>query len=127
MLGWSPVPGPTPSTTVAGIAKSRRSVGTEVVTASLVLDQLIPDPRDEWVRLLRFVGWSEESRQAAARSVEALFGHGLELVATIYEHLAQTPETAAILGWEHGPNLSQLEERRRFLTIWLARSLGLDT
>ena len=97
------------------------------MTASLVLDHLIPDPRDEWIRLLRFVGWSEESRQAAARSVEALFGHGLELVAAVYDHLAQTPETAAILGWEHGPNLAQLEVRRRFLTIWLARSLGLDT
>jgi molybdopterin converting factor small subunit len=95
--------------------------------ASLVLDDLAPDPRDEWHRLLRFVGWGEQARQQAARSVEPLFARGLELVAGVYDHLGTVPETAAILGWEDGPDPEHLAERRRFLTIWLARTLGLDT
>lgn len=95
--------------------------------ATLVLDDLLPDPRDEWRRLLRFVDWSEADRQAAARSVEALFRRGPELVEATYDHLARVPETAAILGWEEGPDPAHLEERRRFLTVWLARTLGLDT
>jgi molybdopterin converting factor small subunit len=93
----------------------------------LLLHDLAPDPRDEWARLLRFVGWGEPDRQAAARSVEALFQHGHELIVATYEHLASAPETAAILGGQDGPDPAHLEERRRFLTIWLARTLGLDT
>jgi molybdopterin converting factor small subunit len=93
----------------------------------LILHDLAPDPRDEWARLLAFVGWGERDRQAAARSVEALFQRGHELVVATYDHLASRPETAAILSGQDGPDPEHLEERRRFLTIWLARTLGLDT
>jgi molybdopterin converting factor small subunit len=94
---------------------------------ALILDDLAPDPRDEWRRLLQFVGWGDQARQAAARSVEPLLARGLEVVNGVYDHLAMVPETAAILGWEDGPDPEHLAERRRFLTIWLARTLGLDT
>jgi molybdopterin converting factor small subunit len=93
----------------------------------LTLQDLSPDPRDEWHRLLRFVGWGEQERLAAARSVEPLFLRGHDLVARTYEHLATVPETARILGGERGPDPEHLAERRRFLMIWLARTLGLDT
>ena len=95
--------------------------------SQLVLHDLAPDPRDEWARLLRFVGWSELDRQAAAWSVEPLLRRAHELVVATYDHLSSVPETAAILGYAGGPDPEHLEERRRFLSIWLARTLGLDT
>ena len=98
-----------------------------MVDAPLVLGDLLPDPREEWRRLLRFAGWSERDRLAAARSVDALFAHGRELVVALYDHLGQVPETAALLGWKDGPDPGHLAERRQFLTVWLARTLGLDT
>jgi len=94
---------------------------------SLEISNLAPDPREEWRRLLRFVGWSESDGLAASRSVEALFRRGPELVVNTYDYLRSVPETAAILGWEQGVDEAHLEERRRFFTIWLARTLGLDT
>ncbi|MFN8635891.1 MAG: protoglobin domain-containing protein [Chloroflexota bacterium] len=97
------------------------------MTHQLLFHDLAPDPREEWQRLLRFVGWGEADRLAAARSVEAIFARGHELVVETYAHLAKVPETAALLGWQDGPEPEHLEERRRFLTIWLARTLGLDT
>ncbi len=97
------------------------------MTEKLELHQLEPEPPEEWRRLLRFVGWGSAERQAAARSVEALFRRGPELVAATYAYLQQVPETAAILGWETAVDEAHLEERRRFFTVWLARSLGLDT
>jgi hypothetical protein len=48
-------------------------------------------------------------------------------VADTYAYLARVPETAAILGWEDHIDPVFLKERRRFFTIWLARTLGLDT
>ena len=77
--------------------------------------------------MLRFVGWTPQAAQAAARSSEALFKRGHELVVNTYDYLRQVPETAAILGWEKSVDAAHLEERRRFFTIWLARTLGLDT
>lgn len=50
-----------------------------------------------------------------------------ELVAQTYDYLRHVPETAAILGWEESVDETHLEERRRFFTVWLARTLGLDT
>jgi molybdopterin converting factor small subunit len=98
-----------------------------MVNATLTLQDLAPDPREEFSRLLRFVGWCERDRRAASRSVEPLFARGPELVADVYDHLARVPETATILGWQNGPDPVHAEERRRFLTLWLARTLGLDT
>lgn len=93
----------------------------------LELTDLAPDPREEWQRLLRFVGWGEPDSLAAYRSIETLFRRGPELVVGTYDYLRSVPETAAILGWEEGVDERHLEERRRFFTVWLARTLGLDT
>ncbi len=95
--------------------------------AELELTDLTPTPEEEWQRLLRFVGWSEADRVAASRSVEVLFRRGPELVVGTYDYLRRVPETAAILGWEQGVDEAHLEERRRFFTVWLARTLGLDS
>lgn len=91
------------------------------------LGPLEPEPAEEWGRLLRFVGWGPAERLAATRSVEPLFRRGPELVAGTYDYLRQVPETAAVLGWEARVDEAHLEERRRFFTVWLARTLGLDT
>lgn len=93
----------------------------------LELDRLAPEPAEEWGRMLRFVGWGPAERLAASRSVEALFRRGPELVAQTYDYLRRVPETAAVLGWETDVDEAHLEERRRFFTVWLARTLGLDT
>lgn len=93
----------------------------------LELDRLAPEPHDEWRRMLRFVAWSDTDALAASRSVETLLQRGHELVVSTYDYLTRVPETAAILGWETGVDAAHLEERRRFFTIWLARTLGLDT
>ncbi len=94
---------------------------------ALELHNLAPEPQEEWRRMLRFAGWNRDEANAAARSVEVLFRRGTELVVATYDYLRQTPETAAILGWETGVDEGHLEERRRFFTVWLARTLGLDT
>jgi molybdopterin converting factor small subunit len=93
----------------------------------LQIEHLLPSPEDRWREMLRFVGWNEETRRAAARSVEILFRRGHELVVQTYDYLRSVPETAAILGWEENVDESHLEERRRFFTVWLARTLGMDT
>ena len=95
--------------------------------ADFELRALEPDPREEWARLLRFVEWSAADRLAASATVEPLFRAGPKLVADAYDHLARVPETAAVLGWEDRIDERHLEERRRFFTVWLARTLGLDT
>jgi molybdopterin converting factor small subunit len=93
----------------------------------LELRDLMPEPQEEWRRMLRFVGWSTGDRAAAARSAEVLLRRAHEIVVGVYDHLAHVPETAAILGWEHHVDEAHLEERRRFFTIWIARTLGLDS
>lgn len=97
------------------------------MSAPMEIDHLEPEPTEEWRRLLRFVNWGTAERLAAARSVEALLRRGTELVVATYDYLRQVPETAAILGWETAVDDAHLEERRRFFTVWLARTLGLDT
>ena len=94
---------------------------------ALELTNLAPEPTEEWARLLRFVGWGRAEMAAASRSIEALFRRGPELVVETYDYLRRVPETAAILGWEQDVDEAHLEERRRFFTVWLARTLGLDT
>jgi len=93
----------------------------------LELHELMPEPEEAWRRLLRFVGWNAGERAAAARTSAALLKHAHQLVVDVYDHLAHVPETAAILGWEHHIDERHLEERRRFFTLWLTRTIGLDT
>jgi len=95
--------------------------------AQLELKGLAPTPQEEWQRSLAFVGLGAADKAAMSRSVEALMRSGAELVANTYEHLQKFPETATILGWEDGLDPQHLEERRRFFTVWLARTLGMDT
>jgi len=91
------------------------------------LRDLAPDPREEWQRMLRFVGLTANDKAAMSRSVEVLFRRGTELVVNTYDYLRSVPETAAILGWEDHVDEAHLEERRRFFTVWLGRALGMDT
>ncbi len=93
----------------------------------LLFHGLEPDPVDEWQRMLRFALVAAADKEAMSQTVEPLFRRGTELVANVYDYLASVPETAAILGWEEFIDEAHLEERRRFFTIWLARTLGLDT
>lgn len=90
------------------------------------LSGLEPAPEMEWERLKSFLGFSREDREAMLQTVEPLFRRGYELVVGNYDYLLENHETAAILGWEQGPDPEHLAERRRFFTIWLARTLGLD-
>ena len=90
------------------------------------LSGLDPLPEDEWDRMERFLGLDQADRAAMQATVEALFRRGHELVVGNYDYLLQNHETAAILGWEQGADPGHLEERRRFFTVWLARTLGLD-
>ncbi len=93
---------------------------------ALELRGLAPTPGDEWTRLIRFVGLEEADQAAMVQTVEPLFAHGLEVVVANYDYLQRVPETASILGWEQGADPEHLAERRRFFTVWMARTLGLD-
>ncbi len=90
------------------------------------LSGLDPLPAAEWQRLKEFLSFGEADRTAMLATVEPLFRRGYELVVANYDYLLQNHETAAILGWEHGADPEHLAERRRFFTVWLARTLGLD-
>ncbi len=93
----------------------------------LILHKLAPDPTAEWRHLLSFMALSAEDRMAMAKTTETLLHRANELVAGTYDYLLSVPETAAILGWEHGADEAHLAERRQFFAVWLARTLGLDT
>ena len=60
------------------------------------------------------------------RDVEPLFRRGHELVVGNYDYLLAHHETAVILGWDSGADQEHLAERRRFFTVWLVLTLGLD-
>lgn len=77
--------------------------------------------------MLRFVGFGPEARRAALPTVETLLKSAHEMVVETYDYLAHVPETAAVLGWESAVDPVHLEERRRFFTVWLSRTLALDT
>lgn len=87
---------------------------------------LRPSPEEEWERMRSFLGFKEEDIQAMLETAEPLFRRGCELVVNNYDYLLKNHETAAILGWDHGVDPEHLSERRRFFTVWLARTLGLD-
>lgn len=90
------------------------------------LPDLLPSPEEEWDRLQAFVALRDDEREAMLATIEPLFRRGHELVVGNYDYLLQHHETAAILGWEDGADPEHLAERRRFFTVWLARTLGLD-
>jgi hypothetical protein len=60
------------------------------------------------------------------QTVDVLLQRGYELVVGTYDHLQRVPETAEILGWQQGEDQAHLAERRRFFTIWLARTISTD-
>lgn len=90
------------------------------------LANLASTPEDDWQQMREFLGLNQADIKAMLETVEVLFKRGHELVVGNYEYLLQNRETAAILGWERGVDEEHLAERRRFLTVWLARTLGLD-
>ncbi len=95
--------------------------------SSFELKHLSAEPVEEWQRMLRFANLTSDDRAAMVETVEVLLQRATELVIATYNYLQSVPETAAILGWEQGAEPSHLEERRRFFTVWLARTLGIDT
>ncbi len=97
-----------------------------LVVPMLEVSGLMPTPGDEWTRLRRFVGFDHADEMAMVQTIEPLFARGLDIVTANYDYLQRVPETAAILGWENGADPTHLAERRRFLTVWLARTFGLD-
>ena len=92
----------------------------------LEIGNLQPDPVEEWLRLQKFLGLDSKDRAAMLHTIEPLFRRGHELVVGNYDYLLQNHETAAILGWDQGADPAHLSERRRFFTVWLARTLGMD-
>jgi molybdopterin converting factor small subunit len=99
---------------------------TSIGSPNLAVSGLLPDPHETWATMLRFSGPTPAELDAMRHTVDALFQRGYELVVATYDHLRRTPETAAILGWEQGFDETHLAERRRFFTIWLARTLSID-
>ncbi len=93
---------------------------------SLALRGLSPTPADTWDRLLRFLNLRDDEVTAMQQTADILFRRGPQLVVDTYDYLLHVEETAAILGWEMGADSEHLEERRRFFTTWLARTIGLD-
>ncbi|NJO00223.1 MAG: hypothetical protein HC875_41950 [Anaerolineales bacterium] len=90
------------------------------------LSGLNPTPAEEWHRLRSFLGLGQVDLAAMVETVESLFKRGHELVVGNYDYLLKHHDTAVILGWEQGADPAHLAERRRFFTVWLARTLGLD-
>ncbi len=102
-------------------------MATTVNAPPLELHELMPEPGEEWQRMLRFVALEGGDKRAMAASAEPLLRRAHELVVGTYDYLRTVPETAAILGWEDGVDEAHLEERRRFFAVWLTRTLGMDT
>ncbi len=100
---------------------------TQPVMELLEIDDLAPEPQEEWQRMLRFVGFGPDARRVVMPTVETLLKSAHEIVVETYDFLARVPETAAVLGWERAVDPVHLEERRRFFTLWLSRTLALDT
>ena len=90
------------------------------------LTNLTPSPEEEWDRLQKFLGLGKPDFEVMLATIEPLFRRGHELVAGTYDYLLAHHDTAVILGWEKGADPEHLAERRRFFSVWLARTLGLD-
>ncbi len=89
---------------------------TQPVMELLEIDDLAPEPQEEWQRMLRFVGFGPDARRVVMPTVETLLKSAHEIVVETYDFLARVPETAAVLGWERAVDPVHLEERRRFFT-----------
>ncbi|KPL84301.1 hypothetical protein SE15_03990 [Thermanaerothrix daxensis] len=87
---------------------------------------LDPSPEETWDHLRAYLHLDEGDIRAMLETVEPLFRQGHDLVVENYAYLEAFPETAALLGWSGGADPQHLAERRRFFTVWLARTLGLD-
>lgn len=94
--------------------------------ADLTVRNVRATPADTWATMLRFSGPTDTEQHAMRATVDTLFQRGYELVVATYEHLQRFPETAEVLGWEAGADEAHLAERRRFFTLWLARTLSMD-
>jgi hypothetical protein len=81
----------------------------QIVTKSTTLElhNLAPEPAEEWVRLLSFVGLTDHDKRAMSATVQVLMRRATELVDT-YNYLLTVPETAVILGWETGADEKHL-------------------
>lgn len=95
-------------------------------TGSIELTTLTAAPEEQWRHLRSFLDLNQQDLAAMAETVEILMRHGTEFVIGAYDYLLSFKETAEVLGWETGVNAEHLAERRRFFTIWLARTIGLD-
>lgn len=102
------------------------SNGHQTAALTWTLSGLTPTPEEEWERLQAFLAITPDDISAMLATVEPLFRRGHELVVGTYDYLLAHHETAVILGWDKGADPAHLAERRRFFTVWLARTLGLD-
>lgn len=90
------------------------------------LTGLQPTPAEAWKRMQEFLGLGRADLEAMTQTIEPLLKHAHELVVATYDHLLQDDHTAAILGWESGADPQHLAERRRFFSVWIARTIGMD-
>ncbi len=95
-------------------------------TTTIELAGLSPTPEEQWRHLRSFLGLGQTDLDAMIQTVEVLMRRGPEFVTGAYDYLLNFKETAAILGWERGADPAHLAERRRFFTVWYARTIGLD-
>ena len=109
------------------VSQTNMPITTQSTAApNLTLPGLRPGPEETWDAMRRFSGPTPDEIGAMRQTVDILFERGYELVTSTYDYLRKVPETAAILGWEQGVDEEHLAERRRFFTIWLARTLSID-
>lgn len=92
----------------------------------IVLTTLEAAPEEQWQHLRSFLELGQADLDAMAQTVEILLRRGPEFVTGAYDYLLGFKETAEVLGWERGADPAHLAERRRFFTIWYARTIGMD-
>jgi molybdopterin converting factor small subunit len=92
----------------------------------IVLTALEATPEEQWQHLRKFLNLNQPDLDAMAQTVEVLLRRGPEFIAGAYDYLLHFKETAEVLGWERGADPVHLAERRRFFTIWYARTIGMD-
>jgi molybdopterin converting factor small subunit len=92
----------------------------------IVLTTLEAAPEEQWQHLRSFLDLAQADLDAMAQTVEVLLRRGPEFVAGAYDYLLRFKETAEVLGWERTVDPVHLAERRRFFTIWYARTIGMD-